>query len=239
MVLDVRWTLETGPQPEAYAAGHVPGARFVDLDADLAGPPGARGRHPLPDVEVFEAAMRRCGVEPERPVVAYDDAGGAPAARAWWLLRWCGHAEAYVLDGGWSAWTAAGLPISTEAPRARAGGFVARPGAMPVIDAAGAARVARDGMLLDARAPERFLGEHEPVDPVAGRIPGAVNAPPGSVPDVPSDTEVGAYCGSGVTASLTVLELEARGVRAALYPGSWSEWVTDAARPVETGPPVR
>ena len=234
-MLDVRWTLACGPQPEAYAAGHVPGAHFVDLDRDLAGPAGEGGRHPLPDPGAFEAAMRDRGVSASRPVVVYDDAGAAPAARAWWLLRWCGHHDVRVLDGGWSAWLAAGLEVSTEAPARGCGDFVARPGAMPTVDAAGAARVARAGLLLDARAPERFRGEREPVDPVAGHIPGAVNAPPGTRTEVPPGTEVAAYCGSGVTAALTVLELEARGIRAALDPGSWSEWIRDPARPVATG----
>lgn len=233
--LDVRWTLASGPQPEAYAAGHVPGAHFVDLDADLAGAPGAGGRHPLPDPATFQAAMRRCGVGPGRAVVAYDGSGGAPAARAWWLLRWCGHEDARVLAGGWQAWQDAGLPISTQAPAPAAGDFEARPGALPAVDAAGAARIAREGLLLDVRAPERYRGESEPIDPVAGHIPGAVNAPPGRVPVIPEGAEVAVYCGSGVVAAAAVLELEARGIPAALYPGSWSEWIRDPLRPIARG----
>lgn len=231
----MRWSLGDGPQPEAYAAGHIPGARFVDLDADLAGTPGPGGRHPLPDPDAFGATMRRCGVSSDSEVVAYDGGMGAAAARLWWLLRWCGHERCAVLQGGWRAWIAAGLPIDTTTPPAADGDFEARPGSMPVVDAAGAARVAERGLLLDVRSPERFRGESEPIDPVAGHIPGAVNAPPGHLPEVPEGTEVAAYCGSGITASLKVLELELRGVRAALYPGSWSEWIQDSSRPVATG----
>lgn len=236
VLLDVRWTLAGGADRAAYEAGHLPDARLVDLDRDLAAPPGSGGRHPLPPVEVFEAAMRRCGVSHDSDVVVYDDApAGMAAARCWWLLRWAGHRAVRVLDGGWSAWVAAGLPVEAGPVGAAPGDFTARPGAMPVLDADGAARVAREGVLLDARAPERFRGEIEPVDPVAGHIPGAVNAPPGSAVDVPAGAPVGAYCGSGVTASRLVLDLEARGIAAALYPGSWSEWIGDPGRPVATG----
>jgi len=237
-VLDVRWAL-SGALPEEYAAGHVPGAHFVDLDRDLAGPPGDGGRHPLPEVAVFEAAMRRCGVAEGRDVVLYDGGSGAAAARGWWLLRWAGHDPVRVLAGGWAAWTAAGLPVSTDPPTPEDGDFIARPGAMPVLDAAGAARLARAGTLLDSRAPERFRGEREPIDPVAGHIPGAVNLPAGDLGGDVADrvkelggAPYGAYCGSGVAAAQVVLELAAAGVPASLYVGSWSEWIRDPTRPI-------
>ncbi|HZB49317.1 MAG TPA: sulfurtransferase [Mycobacteriales bacterium] len=255
VVLDVRWRLLGPPPAELYAAGHLPGAVAVDLDADLAAPPGAGGRHPLPDPADLQAALRRCGVRADSAVVAYDDGDGSSAARAWWLLRWAGHRDVRVLDGGFAAWTAAGLPTTTEVPAPAPGDIVVRPGGMPVLDAAGAAATAARGVLLDARAAERFRGEVEPVDPVAGHIPGARSAPlAGNVgPDgrfrppaelrrrfaelgVTGDTPVGTYCGSGVTAAQQVLALELAGVPAALYAGSWSEWITDPARPVATGP---
>ncbi len=256
-VLDVRWQLGRDDGPERHGAGHVPGAVYVDLETDLADPPGPRGRHPLPDRTRFAEAMRRCGVRADGPVVVYDDAAGTSAARAWWLLRHHGHCHVRVLDGGWSAWTGVGGPIETGAVTAAYGDFAAAPGDVRVVDAPGAAELARHGVLLDARAPERFRGEVEPVDPVAGHIPGAVNAPtvhnvaaggeragrfrpPDELAEVyraalVPGRQVGVYCGSGVTAAHDVLALELLGVHAALYPGSWSEWVTDPSRPVETG----
>ncbi len=254
LLLDVRWRLGGPPGRDGYLAGHLPGAVWTDLDADLAGPPGAGGRHPLPDPADAEATLRRLGVSDGRGVVVYDDVDGSVAARAWWLLRWLGHPDVRLLDGGLPAWTAAGLPLEEGAMTAEPGDFTARPGGMPVLDADQAARVAIDGLLLDARAPERFRGEVEPVDPVAGHLPGARSAP--ATGNVGSDGRfldpdtlrrrfdglgavegalVGAYCGSGVTAAHTVLALELAGIPAALYAGSWSEWVTDPARPVATG----
>ena len=254
LLLDVRWRLGAGSLRDDYLAGHLPGAVWVELDADLAAPPGAGGRHPLPDPADAEAALRRLGVSDGRPVVVYDDVDGSVAARAWWLLRWLGHPDVRLLDGGLSAWTAAGQPLEEGATPSTPGDFTARPGGMPVLDADGAARVAATGLLLDARAPERFRGEVEPVDPVAGHVPGARSGPAtGNVgadgrfldPDTlrrrfdglgaVEGTPVGAYCGSGVTAAHTVLALEVAGVPAALYAGSWSEWVTDPSRPVATG----
>jgi thiosulfate/3-mercaptopyruvate sulfurtransferase len=196
--------------------------------------------------------MRRCGVRADVPVVVYDAVAGTSAARCWWLLRYHGHRRVAVLDGGWQAWLAdVGTVEEGEVDVAR-GDFTAHPGGMPVLDAAGAARVAREGVLVDARAPERFRGEVEPVDPVAGHIPGAVNVPTvanldeagGRFKDASDLTavyehagvrpgrEVGVYCGSGVTAAHDVLALEALGLGAALYAGSWSEWVRDRSRPV-------
>jgi thiosulfate/3-mercaptopyruvate sulfurtransferase len=257
----------------------------------------------LPDADAFTAAMRRLGARSDRPVVVYDDADSAAAARAWWLLRYFGHPDVRVLDGGFRAWTAAGLPAAVGEPgpadgqaatgsgdaasgSAAHGDFTARPGQLPLMDSAAAAALARDGILLDARAAERYRGEVEPVDPVAGHIPGAVSAPtahnvnpdgtfrpaselaarfaalgiPASAPPIPPAPAspvataapdataspvptgsppapgVGAYCGSGVTAAHEVLALALAGIPAALYAGSWSEWITDPRRPVATGP---
>ena len=253
-IIDVRYRMGGPPGAGEYAKGHIPGARYVDLDTALAAPPGPRGRHPLPDTEVFGAAMRVAGVGRDTDVVVYDDWTGWGPARAWWLLRWAGHARVRVLDGGLAAWTAAGLPLSTEEPAPGEGDFVPRPGAMPLLDADGAAALARRGLLLDARAGERYRGETEPIDPVAGHIPGAVNAPttenvgpdgrflaPGALADrfaalgAKPGAEVGVYCGSGVSGAHEVLALAIAGVPAALYAGSWSEWTADPARPVATG----
>ncbi len=256
LLLDVRWSLGGPPGLQEYRAGHLPGARFIDLDHDLAGPPGrGRGRHPLPDTAVFEAAMRGAGVSDGTAVVVYDAGGGLSAARAWWLLRHHGHRDVRLLDGGVAAWISAGQPLSTAEPVATAGDFTARPGAMPVLDAAGAARLAHEGVLFDARAAERYRGEIEPIDPVAGHIPGARSAP--TTGNLAGDGTflapdflwarfaelgtmhrggVGVYCGSGVTAAHEVLALALVGIDAALYPGSWSEWISDSTRPVATGP---
>jgi thiosulfate/3-mercaptopyruvate sulfurtransferase len=255
VLLDVRWRLAGPPGRDSYLAGHLPGAAFVDLDRDLSGPPGAGGRHPLPDPAAFQAAMRAAGVSQDRPVVVYDDGDSMAAARAWWTLRYFGHPDVRVLDGGYRAWTGAGRPVTTAESAPAPGSFTARPGHMPVLDAARAAATARTGLLLDARAAERYRGEAEPVDPVAGHIPGAVSAP--TAGNVAADgtfltpaelaarfdalgvkaggAQVGAYCGSGITAAHEVLALELAGIAAALYVGSWSEWITDPARPVATG----
>jgi thiosulfate/3-mercaptopyruvate sulfurtransferase len=258
VILDVRWRLGGPPPAELYASGHLPGAVGVDLDRDLAAPvgDGGRGRHPLPGPDAFQGALRRWGIDEDSTVVAYDDADGTSAARAWWLLRWAGHGDVRVLDGGIAAWTAAGLPLTTEVPSPEPGNVVVRPGGMPVLDADAAAALAGGGgLLLDARVEPRYRGEIEPVDPVAGHIPGARSAPAGGNVDasgrflsrerlrekfaslgVDSDRPVGAYCGSGVTAAQEVLALHLAGFSAGLYAGSWSEWVVDRARPVETGP---
>jgi thiosulfate/3-mercaptopyruvate sulfurtransferase len=177
VLLDVRWRLGGPPGIESYHAGHLPGAIYVDLDTQLAGPPGEGGRHPLPAVADFEAAMRAAGVRAGQPVVAYDDADGTIAARLWWMLRYYGHGHVQVLDGGFRAWAEAGQPVSTDDVAAAPGDFAAAPGQMPVLDADGAAELARTGILLDARAPARYRGETEPIDPVAGHIPGALSAP--------------------------------------------------------------
>jgi thiosulfate/3-mercaptopyruvate sulfurtransferase len=253
-VLDVRHRLGGPSGREEHERGHVPGARYVDLDTELADPPGPGGRHPLPDPARFEAAMRRVGVSATRPVVVYDDWQGRAAARAWWLLRHHGHPDVRVLDGGWSAWREAGQPVGTGPASEETGGagdFTASAGAMPVVDAAGVPDVE---VLVDARAPERYRGETEPLDPVAGHVPGAVNVPTTTNVDrhgrfrdpatlralyaaagVTGDRGVAVYCGSGVTACHDVLALALVGVDAALYPGSWSEWVSDPHRAVATG----
>lgn len=257
VLLDVRWRLGGPPGIDSYRAGHLPSAVFMDLDRDLSGPPGPGGRHPLPSAADFQAVMRRAGVNDGRPVVAYDDADATAAARAWWLLRYFGHGSVRVLDGGFRAWRAAGRPLTTAEPAVEPGDFTARPGHMPLLDAAGALATARSGVLLDARAAERYRGETEPVDPVAGHIPGAVSAPaadnatrdgsflaPAELRErfaslgVTAGVPAAAYCGSGVTAAAEVLALEVAGIPAALYVGSWSNWVTDPARPVATGPGV-
>jgi thiosulfate/3-mercaptopyruvate sulfurtransferase len=273
-LLDVRWSLG-GTGHAEYAAGHLPGAVFLDLDAVLAGPPGDGGRHPLPDPGVLQAALRDAGVRAGHPVVVYDAGGPSPtgaAARAWWTLRWAGHdlppdvgrstagsaalrplaaSNVRVLDGGYAAWVAAGRPVSTEKVERPPGDFVARPGALPELDADGAARLAEAGRLIDARVAPRFRGEVEPVDPVAGHIPGAVNQPAADTVDpqgrllapaelrarfaalgLPPGATVGVYCGSGVTAAHTALALTVAGYDPLLYVGSWSHWITDPSRAV-------
>lgn len=250
-LLDVRYRLGGPPGPAEFAAGHVPGAVYVDLDAELAAPPGPGGRHPLPDPASFARAMRRAGVSKLRPVVVYDDWGARAAARAWWLLRYFGHPDVRVLDGGWAAWTQRGQPVSTAPSPGSPGSFEPTPGGMPVVVAAEVPAVA---VVIDARAPERFRGDVEPIDPVAGHIPGAANVPttanladdgrfraPAELAAVyarigaVAGADVAVYCGSGVTAAHDVLALEIAGVRAKLYPGSWSEWITDPSRPVARG----
>lgn len=259
LLLDVRWQLSVAKAAGApafdgraeYAAGHLPGAVFVDLDAELASPPGERGRHPLPGLEEFGAAMRRAGVSSGRPVVVYDGGQGWAAARAWWLLRWTGHPDVRVLDGGLPAWEG---PLTTDVPAPAEGDFEPVPG-VGLLDADAAAALARSGVLLDARAAERYRGDVEPIDRVGGHIPGAVSAPTTEnvaadgrfLPagelrarfkdlGVSEDAEVGVYCGSGVSAAHEVLALAVAGIPAALYVGSWSEWSSDPSRPVATGP---
>jgi thiosulfate/3-mercaptopyruvate sulfurtransferase len=258
VVLDVRWRLSGRPGVADYRLGHIPGAVFLDLDTDLAGEPGGGngGRHPLPEPTRLQDTLRGAGVSSGSTVVAYDDDDGSVAARAWWLLRWAGHDNVAVLDGGFAAWEAGGCPISTWLPNPLRGDVVVRPGHMPVVDADEAVALASLATLLDARAPGRYRGETEPVDARAGHIPGARNAPfaghtspagrwwsPAELAGrfaelgVHPGGKVGAYCGSGVTASSVVLALEAAGIAgAALYPGSWSEYSAQPGREVATGP---
>ena len=261
VLLDVRWRLGGPPGIDSYRAGHLPDAVFVDLDRDLSGPPGPAGRHPLPDPAVFQAAMRAAGVSRDRPVVVYDDGDGLPAARGWWMLRHHGHRT----SGSSTAATGPGWPPGSRWPRPPP---IRRRATSPPSRARCRSstrlpprRWARTGLLLDARSAERFQGENEHVDPVAGHIPGAVSAP--STDNVnpdgtfksaaelagrfaslgarhgPAGAEggpaVGSYCGSGVTAAHEVLALALAGIPAALYVGSWSDWITDPTRPVATG----
>ncbi|MGX6601494.1 sulfurtransferase [Micromonosporaceae bacterium Da 78-11] len=261
VLLDVRWALGDPHGAEHYRAGHIPGAVYVDLDTELAGPhaPGA-GRHPLPSIEALQAAARRWGVTRKRGVVVYDNSGGLAAARAWWLLRWAGVPDVRILDGGLAAWLAAGhAQADGEARPQPPSDINLEAGHLPTLTADEAAALPGTGVLLDARAGERYRGEVEPVDPRAGHIPGAVSAPTGEnlragVPvfrsadelrsrfaglGVTPDGPVGVYCGSGVTAAHEIVALAVAGIDAALYPGSWSAWSTDPARPVATGDPER
>jgi thiosulfate/3-mercaptopyruvate sulfurtransferase len=242
---------------EAYARGHIPGAYYAHLDDDLAAPASASagGRHPLPDPELFAGLLGQWGLTSKTLLIAYDASAGAIAARLWWLVRWMGHRRVAVLDGGWPAWQRAGLPIDTDTPEFASTRFVGQPGSMPVVDADGvAARLdASNLLLIDARAPPRFAGLEEPLDPVAGHIPGAINLPFSDnlaadgrfrtadalarmyeelMGDQPA-AATACMCGSGVTACHTLLAMDAAGISgAALYAGSWSDWISDSRRPV-------
>lgn len=253
-LLDVRWTLGGPPGIGAFREGHLPGASYVDLDTELAAAPSAAaGRHPLPDVADLQAAARRWGLRAGEPVVVYDDSGAMSAARAWWLLRWAGVADVRILDGGLAAWTAAGGAVETGERDVEPGDVELSAGHLPTLDADGAAQWADEGVLLDARAAERYRGEVEPVDPRAGHIPGAVSAPTsGNLGAdgrfLPADDltarfaalgvpegDVAVYCGSGVTAAHQAAALVMAGRTPVLYPGSWSQWSADPERPVATG----
>jgi thiosulfate/3-mercaptopyruvate sulfurtransferase len=257
VLLDVRWALGDPHGHEHYLAGHLPGAVFVDLDAELADPPSAAaGRHPLPSPQRLQAAARRWGISGGDAVVVYDASGGTAAARAWWLLRWGGLADVRILDGGLAAWQRAGGAIESGEVVPAPGDVTLAGGGMPVLGPDQAAALPRGpGVLLDARAGERYRGEVEPMDPRAGHVPGALSAPTtgnlapdGTFLPVPALTErfaalgvtpgttVGVYCGSGVTAAHEVAALAAAGIDAALWPGSWSQWAADPARPAATGP---
>ena len=249
-ILDVRWQLTEPDGRAAYEQGHIPGAVYVSLEDELSDHAvSGRGRHPLPSGRALEAAARRWGIRQGVPVVVYDDWNRAGSARAWWVLTAAGIPEVRILDGGLSAWSDA-LENGTVTPEP---GDVTVPyedlyaGALPTLTAG---QLTAPGLtLLDARAPERYRGDVEPIDPVAGHIPGAMNVPSTSLladdgtfladsasARVYGDGAIGAYCGSGVTASVVVAALAASGVTAALYPGSWSEWCSDPARPVARGP---
>jgi len=258
-ILDVRWELTRPDGAEQYASGHLPGAIYVSLDDDLSDHSvSGRGRHPLPSGRDLQAAARRWGIRRGVPTVVYDDWNRAGSARAWWVLTAAGIADVRILDGGLGAWTASGYPVETGAVTPQPGDVTVLHddlyhGALPTLSAAQLPDFS--GVLLDARAPERFRGDAEPVDPVAGHIPGARNAPStaaltrdGLFPadedltrlfagaGVGGDAPTGVYCGSGVTAAVTLAALAAVGVQGALFPGSWSEWVSDPTRPVATGP---
>lgn len=261
VVLDVRHDLA---RPDdwgraQYRAGHLPGAVFVHLDADLSAPKtGTNGRHPLPSAEAAAALFGRCGIDAGTQVVCYDQNSGMFASRAWWMLRWLGHRAVAVLDGGYDRWVREGRPVTTEAPSPEARTFPIR-GRLPVVEAAEilSSLRTRSLVVVDARSPERFRGETEPLDPVAGHIPGAINRPYAAnlgpdgtfkdaaalkgeydalLRDVPPERVVH-HCGSGVSACHSVLAMAVAGYPITrLYPGSWSEWVADRSRPVATGP---
>jgi thiosulfate/3-mercaptopyruvate sulfurtransferase len=259
-VFDCRHDLaDTEAGRRAYAESHIPGARFVHLDEDLSAPKtGKNGRHPLPDPDKLVRRLGELGIDGSKQVVAYDASGGPYAARLWWMLRWLGHDAVAVLDGGWKAWLAAGYSTTNEVPKVEPARFMPRMRADAAIDAkAIAERLGKSGpLLLDARAANRYRGENETLDPVAGHIPGAANRffqlnldPAGGFKS-PAELkqEFGAatgaappssivhYCGSGVTACHNLLAMEVAGLAGSrLYPGSWSEWCSDPSRPVSTG----
>jgi thiosulfate/3-mercaptopyruvate sulfurtransferase len=265
-VIDCRFDLmnpEVGRR--AYVGGHIPGARYADLNMDLSAPITATsGRHPLPSPGDFAATLARLGIGPASQVIAYDDSAGAFAARAWWLLRWVGHPAAAVLDGGIKAWISAGGALESGDPMALPGaqaarGVLAQVDAAAVIDTAEVEARLRDPafLLIDARAAERYSGAVEPIDAVAGHIAGAVNQPfsdnlGGDGRFLPAPVlrrlwakrlagremqQVAAMCGSGVTACHNLLSLEVAGFSGAkLYAGSWSEWIRDPNRPIARGP---
>jgi thiosulfate/3-mercaptopyruvate sulfurtransferase len=256
VLLDVRWALGDDQGREKYLAGHLPGAVFVDLETELADPPSPEaGRHPLPSLQRLQSAARRWGIRNGDAVLAYDATGGLAAARAWWLLRWGGLPEVRLLDGGVDAWVRAGGRLESGDVVPEPGDVTLTGGGMPVLSIDQAAALpASGGVLLDARAAERYRGEVEPIDPRAGHVPGAVSAPTTAnlEPDgtflrmtelvdrfvtlgVGPRTTVGVYCGSGVNAAHEVAALAAAGIEAALWPGSWSQWAADPARPASTG----
>ncbi|MGK9146439.1 sulfurtransferase [Plantibacter flavus] len=261
-ILDVRWRLDRPDGRPDYLEGHVPGAVYVDLDHELAdhvaaGAAPVDGRHPLPSAEALQQAARSWGIDDGDVVVVYDDLKNLSSARAWWVLRDAGVADVRLLDGALRGWTAAGLPLETGAVQPRAGSVTLTSGHLPRITIAEAAGWAEDPdrVLLDARAPERYLGDVEPIDPRAGHIPGAVNTPTtGNVGAdgtfLPSEelrarflaagavegSAVATYCGSGITAAHNAVALTLAGFEPVLYPGSWSEWANHPERPVATGP---
>ena len=259
LVFDTRFSLadaEAGEQ--AYRDSHIAGAHYVHLESDLSSPhiPGSTGRHPLPDKAQWIKTVQALGISPEKQVVVYDDAGGAMASRMWWMLGWIGHVNVAVLDGGWQAWTESGHPVSSgdeKAPLPSTGDYGEQAPLVRIVKAGGLN--GSQQLLLDARDLPRYLGEVEPIDPVAGHIPGAKCSPFTanlgenghflSATDlkqkfrdaVMTDREVVCYCGSGVTACHNILAMKIAGLaEPALYPGSWSEWITDPERDIAAGP---
>ncbi len=255
-VLDVRWRLDRPDGRPEYLAGHLPGAVYVNLDDDLAahGEP-TDGRHPLPDVSALQAAARRWGINDGDTVVVYDDLKSLSAARAWWVLADAGIADVRILDGSLRAWTTAGLPLEEGEVVPAPGTVTLAAGRLAQVSIDEAAELAASGSLLDVRAPERYRGDVEPIDPRAGHIPGALNVPTtGNVDDdgrflapevlrarfveagVDAASPVAVSCGSGVTASHAFVALRLAGLEPLLYPGSWSQWSNHPDRPVATGP---
>jgi thiosulfate/3-mercaptopyruvate sulfurtransferase len=287
VVADVRWNLGQPSRRPDYLIGHIPDAQFVDLETDLSDPSRPGGRHPLPDAAAFQQTMRRIGVSNQHPVVIYDDSGALAAARLWWMLNDAGKHDVAVLNGGYWTWIDTDHPTEAGEPDpAPPGDFESQPGQLPTIDGdqlAAAIRAGQPPAVIDVRAPERYTGETEPMDPAAGHIPGAINVPsmsnigsdgrfldPAQIAkryrttagedaagdgatggaeetagdgETAGDEETGGveeppvvYCGSGITAAHTVLSRAVAGLGpATLYPGSWSDWVTDPQRPVATG----
>lgn len=260
IVIDTRHDLmDPTKGPKAYAEGHIPGAFFMHVDDDLSAPKtGKNGRHPLPDLATFAAKINERGVAPGMKVVAYDDLSGNYASRLWWMLKWLGHDDVALLDGGWPKWMSEGRPVTKDVPKPRKGSFVPKPHLDDTVDAAFVDRFKESPTitLLDARAAERFRGLKEPIDPVAGHIPGAVNRfwqmnlnPDGTF-KAPQQlraeydqllgsadpSRVVHMCGSGVTACHNVFAMELAGLPGGkLYAGSWSEWVADPAHAIATG----
>ena len=260
-VVDARWSLiERDKGVAAYRAAHVPGAVFLDVDCDLASPRGqGPGRHPLPTSGAFAATMSRAGVGAGTHVVAYDFGDGSTAARVWWLLRYFGHDRVSVLDGGFARWQADGRPTDSATPAHPPAVFVATPQPAMRIDAGALERMRVDAnaLVIDSRAPERYEGRVEPIDPVAGHVPGAINRPYAANVRAADDprlleparlreafaglgaeraTTIACYCGSGINACQNLLALEVAGLPGGLlYEGSWSDWCSDPARPVKTG----
>lgn len=249
VLLDVRWQVPGQPLYDAYLAGHIAGAVFVDLDRSICGPASADGRHPLPDPASLQQSLRDAGINDHSTVVVYDGGDMLAAARTWWTLRWAGLEAVYVLDGGIAQWDG---PLSTDVPQVSPGTVTITPGQLPVLDAAEAGRLAHDGVLIDVRSASRFRGEPNELDPVAGHVPEAINIPgeramdpAGGFADTLSlrkrfrphaDTNIGVYCGSGVTAARTALAMTVAGLdMPALYVGSWSNWIADPSREVATG----
>lgn len=260
-VFDCRHDLKnTEYGQQAFLKGHIPGAQYLHLDRDLSGPmTGKNGRHPLPDIESFARRMRECGVGPETQVVAYDNEGGIFASRLWWMLRWLGHERAALLDGGLPGWRRAKLPLQVEVPSVAPGDFQPKPRETAQVDVAYVlARLhSPEMMLIDARGEDRYAGENETLDPVAGHIPGALNrfyfenlddagcffkpadelrAEFDDLLDGRAPETVVQQCGSGVTACHNLLAMEIAGLTGSkLYVGSWSEWCSDPSRPIATG----
>jgi thiosulfate/3-mercaptopyruvate sulfurtransferase len=257
VIVDCRFALsDPGAGQRAYTAGHIPGARYAHLNDDLSSPvTPASGRHPLPDPSVLAEKLGAWGIDQRKQVVAYDDSFGAMASRLWWLLRWLGHDTVALLDGGLPRWQREGHPMTNDLPAVTPARFVPQVRQDMWVDAATVAHAVnrKEWLVMDARAEERFNGEIEPLDPVAGHIPGAINLPfednlhvsgrfsspeelralyAGFMEDV-SPAHVIQMCGSGVTACHNILAMEHAGIHGArLYPGSWSEWIRDPSRPV-------
>ena len=259
VVVDCRHNLsDVNAGQRAYDAAHIPGARFMHIDRDLSGPiTGSNGRHPLPDVALFAAALGRAGIDAATQVIAYDQNSGMWASRLWWLLKWVGHDAVAVLDGGLDKWLIEGRRTTSQAATPRTASYVP---AMPIATANAAELVSHLGdqslTIVDARAAERYRGDIEPMDPVAGHIPGAINRPyslnlgPQGTFKTPaqlrgefdamlagsSPSSIVHQCGSGVTACHNLLAMEVAGLPGSrLYPGSWSEWLADPSRPVVRG----